>query len=273
MSQEAKSHDAVKQILDAHRSYRESDGKRGGPANFSGEVIDGYDFSGLDLQGLHAQDTVLTGCKFVGCDLFGADLTDAAAKGCDFSRAQLGKADLQGGDFSASRFDGARLIAAHLSEANLREASFAGADLNGAFLARCDIDGARFDGANLSHTTFAGSRGKASFAHLAGGTAPVLGGQLRLVEQDGPRELFIEPGERVLVGRGPDADVRIDFTRVGRRQAYLSFKAGRWLIEDAGSPSGTYVNRRSIHGPTLLEVNDRIDLSGITFVVAEIMGE
>jgi hypothetical protein len=46
----------------------------------------------------------------------------------------------------------------------------------------------------------------------------------------------------VAIGRGAQNDVRVDTQSVSREHALLSFRDGRWCIEDRGSANGTFVN-------------------------------
>lgn len=64
---------------------------------------------------------------------------------------------------------------------------------------------------------------------------------------------------RMLVGRGDDADIRIDNPLVSRAHAIIGFDKGRWVVEDLESPNGLYVNgSRTKNAP--LHVGDRIEL-------------
>ena len=53
-------------------------------------------------------------------------------------------------------------------------------------------------------------------------------------------------GERVSIGRSPDADVFLDDVTVSRDHAVLVRRSGAWFLDDSGSLNGTYVNRRRI---------------------------
>ena len=53
-------------------------------------------------------------------------------------------------------------------------------------------------------------------------------------------------GERMTVGRHPDADVFLDDVTVSRDHAVRVHRGGEWFIDDSGSLNGTYVNRRRI---------------------------
>jgi hypothetical protein len=53
-------------------------------------------------------------------------------------------------------------------------------------------------------------------------------------------------GERMTIGRSPDAEVFLDDVTVSRDHAVLVHRGGSWFLDDSGSLNGTYVNRRRI---------------------------
>jgi hypothetical protein len=53
-------------------------------------------------------------------------------------------------------------------------------------------------------------------------------------------------GERVTIGRSPEAGVFLDDVTVSRDHAVLVHRGGAWHLDDSGSLNGTYVNRRRI---------------------------
>jgi len=53
-------------------------------------------------------------------------------------------------------------------------------------------------------------------------------------------------GERMTVGRSPEADVFLDDVTVSRDHAVLVKRHGAWYLDDSGSLNGTYVNRKRI---------------------------
>jgi hypothetical protein len=58
-------------------------------------------------------------------------------------------------------------------------------------------------------------------------------------------------GERVTIGRSPDAEVFLDDVTVSRDHAVLVRRSGAWFLDDSGSLNGTYVNRRRIESHRL----------------------
>ena len=53
-------------------------------------------------------------------------------------------------------------------------------------------------------------------------------------------------GERMTIGRHPDAEIFLDDVTVSRDHAMLVRRGGAWILDDSGSLNGTYVNRRRI---------------------------
>jgi FHA domain len=72
-------------------------------------------------------------------------------------------------------------------------------------------------------------------------------------------ETFPLDGERVEIGRSPDADVFLDDVTVSRSHAQLVRDDGGYTIEDSGSLNGTYVNRRRVEKATL-EDGDEVQI-------------
>ena len=48
------------------------------------------------------------------------------------------------------------------------------------------------------------------------------------------------------LGRHPDSEISLDDITVSRRHAEIEHRADIWLVRDAGSLNGTYVNHRRI---------------------------
>src|SRR5215211_3732561 len=58
-------------------------------------------------------------------------------------------------------------------------------------------------------------------------------------------------GERMTIGRSPEAEVFLDDVTVSRDHAVLVRRGGAWFLDDSGSLNGTYVNRRRIESHKL----------------------
>ena len=64
-------------------------------------------------------------------------------------------------------------------------------------------------------------------------------------------EAFNVGGERMTIGRSPDAEVFLDDVTVSRNHALLVQRRDGLYIDDLGSLNGTYVNRRRIESHRL----------------------
>jgi hypothetical protein len=58
----------------------------------------------------------------------------------------------------------------------------------------------------------------------------------------------------ILIGRGPDAAIKLDDDYVSTRHARVVATGAEWMVEDLGSTNGTYVNNVRITEPTLTAI-------------------
>jgi len=74
------------------------------------------------------------------------------------------------------------------------------------------------------------------------------GGGALVIRSGGGRvgQSFALRGERMMIGRSPDAEIFLDDVTVSRDHAQLVRRSGEWYLDDSGSLNGTYVNRRRI---------------------------
>ncbi len=66
-------------------------------------------------------------------------------------------------------------------------------------------------------------------------------------------ELFSVSGERMTIGRSPEAEVFLDDVTVSRNHAMLVRRRDGIHVDDLGSLNGTYVNRRRIESHKLVD--------------------
>ena len=64
-------------------------------------------------------------------------------------------------------------------------------------------------------------------------------------------ESFALSGDRLSIGRRPDADIFLDDVTVSRDHALLVKRGGDYYLDDLGSLNGTYVNRHRIESHRL----------------------
>jgi hypothetical protein len=69
-------------------------------------------------------------------------------------------------------------------------------------------------------------------------------------------ESFPLHGERMAIGRRPDADIFLDDVTVSRDHALLVHRTDGWHIDDLGSLNGTYVNRERIESRRLADADE-----------------
>jgi hypothetical protein len=69
-------------------------------------------------------------------------------------------------------------------------------------------------------------------------------------------ESFALHGERLGIGRRPDADVFLDDVTVSRDHALLVHRDDGWHLDDLGSLNGTYVNRERIDSRRLTDADE-----------------
>ena len=62
----------------------------------------------------------------------------------------------------------------------------------------------------------------------------------------------------VLIGRGPDAAIRLDDDYVSTRHARIASSGEQWFVEDLGSTNGTYVGAARINQPTTLTLGTQV---------------
>jgi DNA-binding winged helix-turn-helix (wHTH) protein len=79
------------------------------------------------------------------------------------------------------------------------------------------------------------------------------------------RDVLLAPGAHLL-GRQPEAAVRIDSGAVSRRHAVVTVSDGGASIEDLGSKNGTFVNRERVCGVRPLSDGDEIRLGPVRLV-------
>ena len=62
----------------------------------------------------------------------------------------------------------------------------------------------------------------------------------------------------ILIGRGPDAAIRLDDDYVSTRHARIAASGDQWFVEDLGSTNGTYVGTARITQPTTLSLGTQV---------------
>jgi pSer/pThr/pTyr-binding forkhead associated (FHA) protein len=60
-------------------------------------------------------------------------------------------------------------------------------------------------------------------------------------------------GEKMTIGRSPEAGAFLDDVTVSREHATLVRRGGDWFLDDSGSLNGTYVNRQRVDSHRLAD--------------------
>ena len=67
-------------------------------------------------------------------------------------------------------------------------------------------------------------------------------------------------GEEVTVGRAAGCQVTIDDTYASQLHARVFLRDGQVYVEDLGSTNGTYLNRRKVTGPMVVQRGDKLQI-------------
>jgi hypothetical protein len=78
-----------------------------------------------------------------------------------------------------------------------------------------------------------------------------------------------EVGEGAVLGRGDQAEIRLEDPFASSRHARLVRQAGVVVLEDLGSTNGTYLNEELLGGPAPLHHGDRVRIGDSEFTYME----
>ena len=129
---------------------------------------------------------------------------------------------------------------------------------------RSDMFGARVEVADKSNRREERAAQKA--ARRQKPSKPAKGIPTRVVVADGPSAGQAVPldGGPVLIGRGPDATIRLDDDYVSTRHARIGRTADTCYVEDLGSTNGTYIGSQRITQATALQLGSRVRVGKTT---------
>ncbi|HSI36370.1 MAG TPA: FHA domain-containing protein, partial [Tepidisphaeraceae bacterium] len=89
--------------------------------------------------------------------------------------------------------------------------------------------------------------------------------QIRLTHSLGESLIELQPrgaDQANVVGRSSGAQVSVPSASVGKQHCLLFVHDGRWVVQDASSQAGTYLNGERITEPSYLNTGDMITLGG-----------
>jgi hypothetical protein len=124
----------LKEILEQHELWLDSNGKEGKCADLSGANLNNAYLTYANLSGANLNNAYLTYANLSGADLTDANLTGAKLYGADLSGADLTGADLTGANLSGADLTCVELIGADLTGANLINSELEYANLTDAIL-------------------------------------------------------------------------------------------------------------------------------------------
>ena len=78
-----------------------------------------------------------------------------------------------------------------------------------------------------------------------------------------------EVGEGAVMGRGDQAEIRLEDPFASSRHARLVAQGGVIVLEDLGSTNGTYLNEELVTGPQPLHRGDRVRIGDSEFTFQE----
>jgi DNA-binding winged helix-turn-helix (wHTH) protein len=97
-----------------------------------------------------------------------------------------------------------------------------------------------------------------TMAESAGATDAAEDLHFMLIDDAGG-ELVLHRGENI-IGRAPDATIRVDVSEISRSHARILIDGMRATLEDLGSKNGTYLRGRRVEGPVEIGNADEIQI-------------
>jgi hypothetical protein len=127
-------------------------------------------------------------------------------------------------------------------------------------------------GAAAAAAGVGGPPAEATGLHSAVPGAGLAGADPRLIVERAPGHvpgMEYEIGEGAVMGRGDQAEIRLDDPFASSAHARLIRQGGIVVLEDMGSTNGTYLNEELLGGPTPLHAGDRVRIGDSEFVYQE----
>ncbi len=150
--------DVIQEILDDHRLWLKSEGKKGKRANLAYAKLKDADLyaaclSRINLRGANLQGADLSEADLYGANLQDANLDDTILEWASLDGAKLQRASFQGADLRWANLEGAKMEGANLEGANLKGAKLCEADLYGTKLRNTDMVGTILTKIKLDYET------------------------------------------------------------------------------------------------------------------------
>ena len=137
---------------------------------------------------------------------------------------------------------------------------------------RSDMFGARVETAtgDRRDRRSAAQAQKQAQKQAAKARTPTRGTPSQVVVRDGPSAGQRVPldqaldGTPLLVGRGPDAAIRLDDDYVSTRHARIGLSGDTWYVEDLGSTNGTYIGNQRLTQATAIQLGTQVRIGKTT---------
>ena len=104
------------------------------------------------------------------------------------------------------------------------------------------------------------------------GPGPLGEGEPRLIVERAPGHtpgMEYDVGDGAVLGRGDQAEIRLDDPFASSRHARLVRQGGLVVLEDLGSTNGTYLNEELVAGPQPLHQGDRVRIGDSEFMFSD----
>jgi FHA domain len=101
---------------------------------------------------------------------------------------------------------------------------------------------------------------------------PIGQGEPRLIVERAPGHtpgMEYDVGDGAILGRGDQAEIRLDDPFASSRHARLVRQGGLVVLEDLGSTNGTYLNEELLSGPQPLHQGDRVRIGDSEFMFSD----
>lgn len=121
-----------------------------------------------------------------------------------------------------------------------------------------------------NETPLATSRGDAAPSQAP--ASPPVAWVLQVLDDEGQHQALPISGEDLCIGRGADADLRIDSLHLSRRHAGLRIEGTRMFIRDLGSSNATYVDGRRVTGEVEVEPGTALELGDVRMQIVAASG-
>ncbi len=84
--------------------------------------------------------------------------------------------------------------------------------------------------------------------------------QLRILAPPEVKGRAFPLSDELTVGRAAGCQVTLDDTFASQLHARVFTRDGQWYVEDLGSTNGTYLNRRKVAGPMVMQRGDKLQI-------------